>query len=483
MTAQPLPLATVPTNPAAPAIVADTSLAEEIAPLGYLVADLAAFVDGIDGNARANLVQIDTLRRATQDFGGAIAALHDGFRSLGTSALETEAAAAERLDAIAENGRRYQELSAWGTGIGPRTEDLEHVLSRIVASNDDITRIARQVNILAINASIEAARAGDAGRGFAIVAEAVKDLSHKTADAAGGIRTAVTSLDGWTRTMREDSRRLTPEFARGLEIAASTQDAVAMIADQMSAARTRIEALETSVNVLASAEKDVGEVCDIIDMGTRHTATGVDEARNRTNHMMDRCEALLQRVAEVETDGPDRPFIAHAQTIAGRIAAAFETALETGQITEEDLFDTRLAAIPGSDPPQFMARHSRLTDTVVPPIIENALRFDPNILFTCPCDRQGYIATHNRKFSALQSDDPAWNAANCRNRRLFDDRTGRQAGASRAPFLMQVYRRDMGAQGMVMMKDISAPITVRGRHWGGLRIGYRNTVQEAPHRV
>ena len=68
-----------------------------------------------------------------------------------------------------------------------------------------------------------------------------------------------------------------------------------------------------------------------------------------------------------------------------------------------------------------------------------------------------------------------WNTANCRNRRIFDDRVGLAAGRNTKPFLLQLYRRDMGGGKSVMMKDLSVPITVRGRHWGGFRMGYRLT--------
>lgn len=466
MTAQPRTLAS--TGPPRRA------LSEDIAPLGYLVADLAAFVDGIDENAQANLTQIETLRSVTARFSSAIHELREGFGDLGQTARATEKEAAARLDAIGENGARYQKLSEWGTGIGPRTEVLEGVLKEIVGANSEIARIARQVNILAVNASIEAARAGDAGRGFAVVAEAVNELSRKTATAASGIQTAIGSLDDWTREMREDSRRLAPEFERGLLTARDTKVAVSTIASDMAAARTRIDALSETVVGLGAAETEVSQACDTIETGSGQTARGVAEARTRAGRMRDRCEILLQRAAEVDVDGPETPLIRHVQTVASQIAAAMEEGLDSGAITMEALFHVGHMPIEGTDPPQHMARHTRFTDRIVPPLIEAALEADPDILFVCPCDRTGYIATHNRKFSKPQGPDPEVNAAQSRNRRIFNDRTGAKAGANRAPFLMQVYRRDMGAQGMVMMKDISAPITVRGRHWGGLRLGCRS---------
>ena len=139
---------------------------------------------------------------------------------------------------------------------------------------------------------------------------------------------------------------------------------------------------------------------------------------------------------------------------------------QEGRRTEEQTF-------PGTDPVQVMAPFTELTDRLLPPIQEAALDFDPRVVFCAAVDRNGYLPTHNRKFSHPQSADPVWNAANSRNRRIFDDRVGLKAGRNTEPFLLQVYRRDMGGGAFMMMKDLSAPIFVGGQHWGGLRLAYR----------
>ena len=67
----------------------------------------------------------------------------------------------------------------------------------------------------------------------------------------------------------------------------------------------------------------------------------------------------------------------------------------------------------------------------------------------------------------------AWNIANCRNRRIFDDRAGLCAARSARPYLIQSYPRDMGNGVTIWMKEIDVPIRVLGRHWGGFRTAYR----------
>jgi methyl-accepting chemotaxis protein len=109
----------------------------------------------------------------------------------------------------------------------------------------------------------------------------------------------------------------------------------------------------------------------------------------------------------------------------------------------------------------------------LPPVLEPLLQGDPHIVFCAAVDVNGYLPTHNRKFSQTPGADPQWNNANCRNRRLFNDRVGLAAGRSTRPYLLQAYRRDLDGGVFALMKDVSSPIVVRGRHWGGLRIGYR----------
>lgn len=99
---------------------------------------------------------------------------------------------------------------------------------------------------------------------------------------------------------------------------------------------------------------------------------------------------------------------------------------------------------------------------------------DPRISACCAFDRKAYLPTHNRHVSQPQRpNDPQWNELNCRNRRIWNDRTALAAVGSRKPFLLQTYRRRLADNRMVMLKDISAPITVRGRHWGAFRLIYR----------
>jgi methyl-accepting chemotaxis protein len=111
---------------------------------------------------------------------------------------------------------------------------------------------------------------------------------------------------------------------------------------------------------------------------------------------------------------------------------------------------------------------------VLPGILDGVKDADPRIAFCIATDGNGYVPVHNREYSKPQRpDDPAWNTANCRNRRIFDDRAGILAARSQRSSLVQAYRRDLGGGRFVTLKEFDAPIVIAGRHWGAIRLAVK----------
>jgi len=159
---------------------------------------------------------------------------------------------------------------------------------------------------------------------------------------------------------------------------------------------------------------------------------------------------------------------------AARIIAAFQGAIADRSLSEADLFDTNYNPIAGTDPQQYETRSLKVLERIVPLIQEDLLKTTPGLVFAIAIDRNGYVPVHNAGVSKPQRPgEVAWNTANCRNKRIFDDRAGLLAARNSRPFLLQNYPRDLGGGTIVMMKEIDAPVTIGGRHWGGLRLGWK----------
>ena len=104
---------------------------------------------------------------------------------------------------------------------------------------------------------------------------------------------------------------------------------------------------------------------------------------------------------------------------------------------------------------------------------QHILARDKRMTFCAAVDRNGYLPVHNKIYSQPQRPgDVQWNTANCRNRRIFDDRAGLSAGRVVRPYLIQNYPRNMGDR-IDMMWEIDAPIRVFGKKWGGFRTAYK----------
>jgi len=179
------------------------------------------------------------------------------------------------------------------------------------------------------------------------------------------------------------------------------------------------------------------------------------------------------------TYAADSIFVHLAQETAAFISAAFADAVNRKEISLDALFDVDYRPVEGSTPAQFTTQYVNFTDRVLTDIQDSVLNADPNIIFCAACDTNGYIPTHNSRYSRPQRPgDAAWNTTNSRNRRIFNDRVGLRAGQNTQPVLFQSYLRDMGGGNMALMQDVSSPIMVNGRHWGGLRIAYTPLKEE-----
>ena len=167
-------------------------------------------------------------------------------------------------------------------------------------------------------------------------------------------------------------------------------------------------------------------------------------------------------------------FVTRAMEAGAALTRIFENAIASGAISVDDMFDTDYVEIPGSNPLQHRTRILDWADRALPPLQEAFLTKDPRIAFCATIDRNGYLPVHNKAYSHPQRPgDVAWNTANSRNRRIFNDPAGLAAGRNLRPYLIQSYARDMGNGVAIMMREIDVPIRVNGRHWGAFRTAYK----------
>lgn len=448
--------------------------------LGVEIADVAGLIGDISAVSQSQALQAEAAKSAAADLNATTARLSQTMGATRAAASEArhvlDESAATISGVVTRTTGTMAALSEGAMGFQSTLENVSGTVAGVQRASVAIAQIARETKLLALNASVEAARAGEAGRGFAIIANAVKSLADQIQDFSGqtvshlsDLTEALAGLRNQAQGNADAAQAAMAESQSAAEASATLEQLVESVGRLVSDIDAMAQPVEQSIDGFETMQSELAALAEGVDISRGH----LKKAEERTQTILGISEDFMLFLVEAGVETADAPFITLARDKADEVSRIFERAVQRGEITMSDLFDANYREVPGSNPAQVMTRFTAFTDKVLPEVQEPVLGFDKRIAFCAAVDRNGYLPTHNRIYSQPQGADPVWNAANCRNRRIFNDRTGLSAGRSTKPFLLQTYRRDMGGGQFALMKDCSAPIMVNGRHWGGLRVAFR----------
>lgn len=220
--------------------------------------------------------------------------------------VTTVSSAAEELSAsISEIQRRVDHSSSISDQAIERAKVTSASFSELLEAAKQITsvvelinEIAEQTNLLALNATIEAARAGEAGRGFAIVANEVKELATQTAKATGEISGQVNAVQRTAKEAEDSMESINTTIGEIHEVAASIAEAVR----QQHIATTEIA---QSVEVVASSARSVGGSVDVVSGfaeqgrdGARIVRDGADVVAGEATLLSSEVESFLLALSD-----------------------------------------------------------------------------------------------------------------------------------------------------------------------------------------
>jgi methyl-accepting chemotaxis protein len=439
-------------------------------------------------------------------------------RSAGRTRELTQQLVARSATSFTAMERALAHLADLSTGAEENAQMITEVAKyseQIASLVDVIDDISTSTNLLGINAAIEAAHAGDAGRGFGVVADEIKKLADSTRASTKQIAQTIKEVQRAVERATDSSRSGAQRARDVSSEAQSARDDLARMKEVIAASTDQVNAIAATVEEQSTTLQSVSETVKVLSSQAHRAAQDTSKATEL--HLDELNRATFEIIGRYELG----TFLDKVKALAVSVASDVETAiaglLARGTLTTSSIFDTQYVELRGADmqrlsklfdisrahvagfvPPKYRTAWDAALDDALLGIVDRAVAALPQIEYACIVDINGFLTMHAKKYREPITGDNARDLTGNRVKRIFDDPTGIRAArvglenaidrvpkrASRSafreggvrldqhsairPFVLQSYARDTG----MVLNDFATAIFVRGEHWGAVRIAF-----------
>ena len=275
----------------------EKSNAEQMARMAEVNRRVSTIAGRVNSSAERIHGQTDTVRQAAEEQSRLMNDTLDSIRQLSETVISIAANAAnasskaedgqqqaatgeavmrDTMRAIAELGRVSERLGKNLEELGAKADGIGQILNVI-------SDIADQTNLLALNAAIEAARAGEAGRGFAVVADEVRKLAEKTMGATLEVRNAVDGIQTGANANIDGMKQVAGAVESAVQLAQQSEDALREIVRSVSESAVEIAAIATAAEEQSAASEQIAAsvttVTEIAQTTARHSEESTSTAK------------------------------------------------------------------------------------------------------------------------------------------------------------------------------------------------------------
>ncbi|MES0488817.1 MAG: methyl-accepting chemotaxis protein [Leptospirales bacterium] len=350
--------------------------------------------------------------------------------------------------------------------------DLKESTRRVENVIKVIDKISHQTRLLALNASIEAARFGADQHGFVMVADEVKVLSVLTQLSVQDITNTVRDIKIKTKAVEDIINQEVEESVKGLDIARLGEQSVKYVDSILGSLEMEVEMMEEEFVTNRESAIAIIEQFSNIKVFVEENSKSMNELLLRIDDMKLQTENVMTIVKSCDLDAPISKQNDLAFMYGNRVIMECETIFENGiaskDISMEDLYSREYEPFE-EGLGLYHSKHDKYIETHLQKVLDKYLEKVDNFVYFYIMDSKGYIPVHNSIYSQELTGDIDKDEKLHRPKRISQDYASTLALKNDDIFLLQCVRHSSETEPVM---DMSIPFFFRDKQWGVVRVGF-----------